>query len=201
MRRGTILRVSQSRSKFVGRLGSALRTGAPVTVVRKYLDESETSGFVIAVLDDWVVLQDYIGGAHLDAVVLLRLDQVTSVKMHADTDYLMRAVAGLGVPLETFDCPSDGSVGELLRVIAARAELAAVRLETPKGEWFNIGKIKRIGGKRLDLHFIGRDGVWVDFVEAWKLRDITRLEFGGLYIRALEQFGDPMPQTVKRIKR
>ena len=65
----------------------------------------------------------------------------------------------------------------------------------------DIAPRARIGKKRLDLHYIGRDGIWSDFVDAWKLKDITRIEFGGLYIRALEQFGEPMPQVEKRLKR
>lgn len=193
--------MSQSRNKILGRLNSALNSGEPVKIVRKHLDESETPGFVIAVLEDWVVIQDFIGGAHLDDVVLLRLDKVTKVQAHGDSEYLVRAVAGLGVPFATFECAPDASVRDLLRIVDARAEFVAVRLETSKDYWFNIGKIKRIGKRRLDLHFVGRDGVWVDFVEAWKLRDITRIEFGGLYISALERFADSMPPTKKRLKR
>ena len=89
----------------------------------------------------------------------------------------------------------------MLRLIDDRAEFVCVYLETRKDYWLLIGKVLRIGEKRLDLHFIGRDGVWSDFVEAWKLKDITRIEFGGRYIQALEQFGDSMPLGAKRVKR
>ncbi len=170
-------------------------------VRRKHLNAYETSGFVVAVLDDWVVLHELADGPYLDCVLLLRLDHVTKVKPCSDHDYLTRSVAGLGEPIAEFQCASRATAGDLLRLIDPRAELVCVYLETRKGYWLNVGKIRRIGKNRLDLHFIGRDGVWVDFVEAWKLKDITRIEFGGRYIRALERFGDPEPVVVRRRKR
>lgn len=191
----------QSRSKIVRGLMAAQQNQVPVTIRRKHLDVDETSGFVVAVLDDWVVAQDLSDAVHLDATVLLRLDSVTKVEPHQDQAYVSRAVAGLGEPITEFQCSPDATTGDLLRVIAESTELVGAHLESPDGDWINFGKIHRIGNKRLDLQFIGRDGVWVDFVEAWKLKNITRIEFGGRYIRALEQFGDPMPSVVRRQKR
>jgi hypothetical protein len=172
-----------------------------VTVHRKHLNNDETLGLVIVVLDDWVVLQVLAAGPYLDDVVLLRLDYVTKVRPCSDGAYLARAVAGLGEPLAEFECASDVTVGGLLRLIESRVELVCVYGETRQDYWLCLGSIHRIGRKRLDLHFIGRDGVWVDFVDALKLKDITRIEFGGRYIRALERFGDAAPVVVRRVKR
>ncbi|MCL3838196.1 hypothetical protein [Aeromicrobium duanguangcaii] len=197
--------MAQSRSKIVRRLTRAQQEQAPVTVRRNRLDCHEDTGFVLALTDDWVVLHA-LDGVYLDDVVLLRLDLVTKVDPGWDGDgfgesYLRRAVAGSGVPLESFECPDDASVSDLLRIVDQRAQLVGVHLESPVGDWINVGTIHRIGTKRLDLQFIGRDGVWVDFVEAWRLRDITRIEFGGRYIGALERFGDPIPPVTESRKR
>lgn len=193
--------MTQSRSKITRRLTESLRTQAPATVRRTKLDWDETTGFVLALTDDWVVLHQ-VDGVYLDEVVLLRLDLVTKVELEAfDDAYIRRAVDGIGEPIEIFDCPTDASVGDLLRIVAQRADLVGVHLESPEGDWINVGRIHRVGKKRLDLQFIGRDGVWVDFVDAWRLRDITRIEFGGRYIGALERFGDPRPSVSTRKKR
>lgn len=193
--------MSQSRAKIVRRLEKAQRDRTPVTVGRKDLEFDRTSGFVVAVLHDWVVLQDLADAVHLDDVVLLRLDGVTKVKRHQDAKYVARAVAELGEALAEFDCPADATTADLLRAISTRADLVAIILETPDDFWFNIGRIQRVGNKRLDLHYIARDGVWADFVDAWKLEDITRIEFGGRYIRALERFGESRPADQPRVKR
>jgi hypothetical protein len=193
--------MSQSRSKIVHCLTVAKQDQQPVTVRRKHLDADMDSGFVLAITDEWVIFQDLAESVGLDAVVLLRLDHVTKVEPHENRAFVNRAVAGLGVPLAEFECPPEASTGDLLRLVTARAGLVCIYLETRDDYWLNIGRVLRIAEKRMDLHFIGRDGVWADFVDSWKLSDITRIEFGGRYIQALEEFGEParaVKETVKR---
>lgn len=190
-----------SRTKVVHRLTRAQERQRPVTIHRKHLDADVTSGFVLTVLEEWVVIQDLLVGAHLDAVVLLRLDQVTKVKKHDNCAFVRRAVAGHGVRPAGFECPQDATTGDLLRLADTRSDLICTYLETRDSYWLNIGKVLRIGNKRLDLHFIGKDGVWADFAESWKLTDITRIEFGGRYIQALEKFGEPAPEVTKTVRR
>lgn len=179
----------------------AQRDQQPVTIRRKHLDADQLSGFVIALLDDWVVCQVLAENIYLDSVVLLRLDYVTKVEPHGDRAFVSRGVAGLAVPLAEFDCPNDVSTGDLLRLVDERSALICVYLETRRDYWLNVGKVLRIGPKRLDLHFIGRDGVWASIVESWKLKNITRIEFGGRYIGALESYGEPRPDVKKIVKR
>lgn len=193
--------MSQSQSKIVRHLTSAQQTRKPVTVLRKGLEFDETSGFVISVMDEWVVIRELNDMVYLDDYVLLRLDYVTRVETLSERPYVERAVAGLGVELGEFVCAPNISTADLLRLVNQRADLVGMYLENRKSYWFMIGKVLRIGNKRLDLHYIGREGGWTKFVEAWKLKVITRIEFGGRYIRALEQFGEPMPSVTKRVKR
>ena len=188
------------KKKALRRLTSARDHKTPVTVTREDLDAYETSGFVIALTNDWVVLHA-LDGAYLDGVTLLRLDLVTNVRAHQDEAYVTRATDGLGVPLASFECEPDATVAELLEGVSTRGEIVGVDLESRDGDWVNYGKIHHIGKHRVDLQYIGRGGDWMDFVDAWKLREITRIEFGGRYIRALELFGDPRPEVLSRKKR
>lgn len=195
--------MSQSRKKILERLDAALRDRSPVTIRRERLDIDATSGFIVAITEDWVVMQDLTQGVYLDDFVALRLDLVTRVESFRakEKKYVIRAVAGLGVPVRDFECASDASIGDLLAIADTLVEIVGVHVESPKGgDWINFGKIHRIGKKRLDLQFIGRDGDWVDYTDRWRLKDITRLEFGGRYGMALEKFGDPMPPS-KRTRR
>lgn len=170
-------------------------------VRRKYQDDDETPGFVIAVLDDWVVLHELVNGPHLNDVVLLRLDLVTKVEAMWGQDYLTRGVTGLGKPIAELECAPDATVADLLRIVVARSKFVCVYLESREDYWLALGKVLRIGPKRLDLHYVENDGTWADFVERWRLKDITRIEFGGRYIQALEQFSEPMPTVSERVKR
>ena len=193
--------MTQSRRKIQQRLTTAWQQQGPVTVRRKQLDADRTDGYVLAITDEWVVLQDFVEAVCLDSVVLLRLDHVTKVERHDNEAYVKRAVAGLKVPRAEFVCPVDAPIGDLLRLIDRRAKLVCVYVETRDDYSVLVGRILRIGGKRLHLHFIGRDGVWSDFTESWNLKAITRIEYGGRYLKALEQFGEQMPAVTKHRKR
>ena len=193
--------MSQSRHKITRRLTRAQQDQQPVTVLRKHLDQNRTSGFVVAVTDNWVVLQDLEDAVYLDALVFLRLDHVTKVTLHDNDVYVSRAVAGLGVLLADFTCPRGATTGDLLRLADQRASLVCIYIETRRDYDLLIGEVIRIGPKRLDLHFIGRDGVWTDFIDSWKLTDISRIEIGGRYIETLEKFGDPRPAVTKVVRR
>lgn len=188
--------MSQSRRKIIRRLTRAQQDQQPVTVIRKHLDQDRTSGFVVAVIDDWVVLHD-LDVVYLDALVILRLDQVTKVMLHDNLGYVTRAVAGLGVPVEEFTCPQDATTDDLLRLADQRGSLVCIYIETRRDYDLLIGEILHIGKNRLDLHFVGRDGVWADFVDSLKLKDVTRIEIDGRYIEALEKFGEPRPAVTK----
>ena len=193
--------MSQFANKIAVALTSPQRDRQPVTIRRKYLDVDETSGFVVAVAKDWVVMHDLVQTVYLDDLVFLRLDHVTKVEPHQDQAYVSRAVAGLGEPIKEFVCAPDASISDLLAAIAERQEWSEFTSRSSEGDWINFGRIRRIGNKRLHLQFIGRDGVWVDSVDAWKLKDITRLEVGGRYAQALDRFGDPIPAATSRKKR
>lgn len=185
--------MSQSRDKILRRLAKAQEDRTPVTIHRKDADFELTHGFVLAQSADWVVLHELEDTVYLDGFVLLRLDQVTKVTRGADTPYVRRAVDALGLSVHEFECAPDAGVRDLLLLATQRVELVGIRMEEWEGEPLFIGKVRRVGRKKLHLQFIGSDGVWVDSVDAWKLQDITRIEFGGRYVRALERFGDPMP--------
>lgn len=185
--------MSQSRDKILRRLEAAHRKRTPVTIHRKDVDLELTHGFVLARSADWVVLHELEDTVYLDGFVVLRLDQVSKVTRGKDTPYVRRAVDGLGLSVHEFECAPDAGVRDLILLAAQRVELIGIRMEEWEGEPLFIGKVRRVGRKKLDLQFIGSDGMWVDDVDAWKLKDVTRIEFGSRYIRALERFGDPMP--------
>ena len=100
-----------------------------------------------------------------------------------------------------FECTSDVTTRELLELVSRRAELAWVDLET-KQDFANVlGKILRVGAKRFDMHFVRRDGTWADIVDSWKLKEVTRIAFGGRYITAFERYGEPWPNADQVMKR
>lgn len=178
-------------------LTDSLAQRSPVLVIRADRDSYRDEGYVIGLTSEWVVLHS-LDAAHLDAVVLLRLDLVTSAEPLHAAEFVQRAQQSLGTLPASFDCePTDTTVG-LLRRVDAAAGLICIRLELWDDFSLYIGKVRRIGRKRLDLQAISAQGTWDDHSNRWTIDDITRIEFGGRYITSLERWGDPVPAAPKR---
>lgn len=151
-----------------------------------------------------VALQVLRKGFHLDDIVLLRLDHIKNVKFHPNRDFVSRVVAALGVPIKEFERAPDGTTSDLLRTVAERAELVCLYQESREFHWFQIGMIQKVGSKRLEMHGIEDDGTWYENSGLRSLKRITRVEFGGRGVAALERFGEEMPpasaESTRRMK-
>ncbi|MDF9715685.1 hypothetical protein INN71_09725 [Nocardioides sp. ChNu-153] len=181
------------QSKIRRRLESSLTDGRIATVVRDDFELTMTDGFVVTLTDDWVVLHELADGVHLDDLVMLRLSDVSRVWFRDDDPYHHRAINGLGSTVATFECPPEAGLIDMLNAAAFKADIFAIRMETLRDEPLAIGRLVKLGKKRLTLHFVGRDGVWAPETERWRHRDITRIEVGGRYLDALNRFADPYP--------
>ncbi|GAA1726359.1 hypothetical protein [Aeromicrobium alkaliterrae] len=194
--------MATSRKKMLRLLEESLENRTPVLVLRREVDAYRTEGIVIGLTSTWVVVLDLVDGVYPDGVVMLRLDLLRKVERSHKSDYIERAHADLGVAPVPFGCQRDDTTRELLQAVEARGGLMNVHLELWNDGAMYLGKIRRVGQKRLDLQFINPNGVWDDWSDRWRLDRITRIECGGRYVEALEQWGDPVPAPPKtRVKR
>lgn len=189
--------MAKSAQKIRRVLSDALERRSPVLVFRGDLESSRDEGYVVALTADWVALHT-LDAAELDAVVLLRLDLVTLAEPLRATAFVERAQQALGTLPASFDAAPHDEVTDLLRQVEAQANLVCIHLEEWDESSLFIGKVRRIGRKRLDLQFISAQGTWDDYTDRWPIEDITRIEFGGRYITALEKWGDPVPPEAPR---
>jgi hypothetical protein len=180
-------------SKIHRRLDESLRDRRIVTVVRDAFEIAMTVGFVIAITDGWVVLHSLDDGVYLDEIVMLRLEDISRVWFRDDDAYHHRAIESLGEAIAVFDCDSDANTIELLQAASSIADVFAIHMEVLEGEPLAVGRLIELRNKSIELHYVGRDGVWADESERWKYRHITRIEVGGRYLGALNTFADPFP--------
>lgn len=183
-------------SKIRRRLDLSLSSRRIATVVRDKFEIDMTDGFVIAVTDHWVVLHALDDGVYLDDIVMLRLQDVSGVLFRDDNAYHHRAVAGMSDAIAAFGFDAGVGAADLLKAVSPEGDILAIHLETLKGEPLVIGRVIRLRRKSFELHYVGRDGVWAKDAERWRYRDITRIEFGGRYLQALNRFADPYPLPI-----
>lgn len=179
-------------TKIDRRLVRSMEDGRIATIVRDAFDLTFTDGFVIAMTGDWVVLHS-LDGVYLDGIVMLRRQDISRVLFRDDDAYHHRAIAASGEKVTEFTCGDGGGAPELLSAADDRADIVAVHFEVLEGEPLIVGRLIDLRKKSFDLHFVGRDGVWVDDVDRWRYRDLTRIEVGGRYLDALNKFADPYP--------
>lgn len=78
-------------SKVRRRLRESLTDGRIVTAVRDDFELATTDGYVIAFTNDWVVLHALNDGVYLDAIVMLRLKDISRALFRDDDPYHHRA--------------------------------------------------------------------------------------------------------------
>lgn len=182
-------------SKVRRRLRESLIDGRIVTAVRDDFELAMTDGYVIALTNDWVVMHALDDGVYLDAVVMLRLEDISRAWFRDDDPYHHRAVAGLNESVTSFEIDASANTIELLAKASEQADIFGLNFETLKGEPLSIGRLGDMRRKSFDMHYVGRDGVWADDVDRWKYRDVTRIEVGGRYLNALNRFADLRPDA------
>lgn len=183
------------KSKIRRRLQKSLDNRRIATVVRDDFDLRSTSGFVIALTQDWVVVHALNAGVYLDEVAFLRLQDVSKVWFRDDDAYHHRAVDDLGQSTATVDCPDDADVRQMLSIASAHGDVLAVYTEVVDDDALFVGRLIKLRKKSFDLHFVGRDGVWVDELDRHRYKDVTRIEVGGRYLDALSTYADPYPEA------
>lgn len=120
-------------SKVRRRLTDSLDNGRIVAAVRDAFDGSMTDGFVIALTDNWVVIHDLDNGVYLDAVVMLRLKDISRVLFRDDDAYHHRAIADLGKSVAVFECDDHACTSDLVDVASDRGSIFAIRMEKLTG--------------------------------------------------------------------
>ncbi|VXC04150.1 hypothetical protein [Aeromicrobium sp. 9AM] len=190
--------MAMSRDKVVERLQTAQRKQFPVRVRRRKLVDHPMYGYIVGVAKRWVVVQELQDAVYVDGYHVLRIKDITSVKNDRDAEYVERAVSQLGRPTPGFTIPHDARTRDVLEAAARHAPLIGVHGEQYEGEPLLIGKLGRLGKKKLDLLFIDPRGRWEDSPRRWRYAEVTRVEIESRYISALERFGDPVPPSVIR---
>lgn len=82
---------------------------------------------------------------------------------------------------------------EALLAAGAHSPLICVHFEAEDDGLLLIGKVTDCDDTTFEMMLINPGGIWTDDSNSWSLSDVTRIEFGDRYTKALERFGDPYP--------
>lgn len=165
------------RKKLLVRFASALERGT----VNGYVLDIGPKFFLIALVSD---------GLRPNGYQCYRLADVRKLQVPDKFARFHEAVLKKrGIPFPKKPPVDVSSIENLLHTANRAYPLITIHREKtdPSACW--IGRVVDLGGGRVTLLEIGPDASWDDELEAHRLSEITRIDFGGDYENALQLIG------------
>lgn len=167
----------------------------PLRILRDAGGARTEFGVVVGLFEEWVVLAELREGVLRDGYVAFR---TSSIKRAQVFDTFLGFVRDNNEwppqsPFLTADLSDSGS---LIRAALDTEGVVSLYREDKHPDQLLIGVPVRWSKKHLWLFTINEHGQWEIFLDRFRLRDITRIGFGGVYERAVSATAGPMPEEV-----
>lgn len=179
------------------RLEKAAAKQRLVRIDRRPRHADRIDGFVVAVGERWALVQSTAEGGHFDALVAIRVKDVTKVRKDRTFEERFARTLPTWPPTAPPDVRLD-STRRLIKSIRHLAPLVAIEQEQRRGgvQWIGAP----VGEYRgwLMLHEVRPDGSWSDEPLGYRFKRITKVEVGGRYKDALAAVMAPSPSTASR---
>ncbi|MBC7808153.1 MAG: hypothetical protein H7145_18640 [Akkermansiaceae bacterium] len=173
-----------TRKQNVKRLTAALYGGEIVDYQTHCEQEFHEYGFVFGLNDDFVLIQNVSKDVFLDGYSVLPVREIKSVIVGKET-FLPRGLAHFdekpsapsGICLD--DSPS------LLASADVHFPLVSLEVGRKKPGCLFVGRVADLKNRYVMLRQITSEAKWEETPRKYRLRDITRVDFGGRYEAAL----------------
>jgi hypothetical protein len=183
---GVIPKMADARST---NLATALRDKTLVKFIRPF-EDGGVHGYVLDIGPRWFLLALVGDGIRFNGFQCFRLSDVR--KLHVPHPYASFAEAALkkrGECLPKKPRISVASVEELLLSASREFPLVTIHREKVDADVCEIGRVVQVTDGRVSLLEINPDATWEAEPNTYRLRDITRIDFGGEYEEALQLVG------------
>ena len=165
-----------------------------VRILRTIRGADKIEGFVLKIGAEWLLVHNLDPEIFLDGHVALRLRDVRNVKPLASASFTARALQHFGDRPRMPGRVDLTSTRTVIESASRRFPLVTVHVERRNPTVCYIGVPVDINSKTLRLRHITPDADWEKDPINYPLRDITRVEIGGHYERALLAVGGRPPK-------
>jgi hypothetical protein len=178
------------------RLRDALESQDLVWIKRTGRGWDRRGGYVLQVGPGWLLMATPDDRVRPDGYSLLRVKDLASVSRGKSQDRLFRRSLEMHGDWPP-QAPAAGvdltSVGDLVRSLSSQFQLISVFTEEIRPTVCFIGAVIRVTDRSLYMVDVTTQGEWEATVTCRKLRDITRIDVGGGYERALAEVAGSVP--------
>lgn len=156
------------------------------------VEEGSVEGYVLATGPRFFLLALVEDNARFNGFQCLRLQDVRNLQVPAKhARFIKAALKVRGERRPRLPSVVVDSVQEILRTAGRAFPLITIHRETVTPEVCHIGRVATVSDSQVSLLEIGPDADWDDETTSYRTREITRVDFGGIYEEALWQVGGP----------
>jgi hypothetical protein len=156
--------------------------------VGRVWSEGTFEGYAAGVADTWAALHVLNPNIYLDGFAAVRLDDVTSLEPRGGPETFAARSLALDDRWPPPPLPEDvdlTSVRRILTTAARRYHLVSIYIERDDPGVVFVGRVAGLTPKTLNLLELDAHAAWLREPSAWRLDEITRVDFGGEYQRRL----------------
>jgi hypothetical protein len=179
-------------SRTASQLTKFMRNRQFVRFTRRF-EQGSVRGYVLDVGPRFFLLASQGDEIRFDGFSCFRLGDVNGLRPDPYAAFAEAALKRLRVPMPKKPKVSVVSIGELLLSASKAFPLLTIHRETVDPDVCWIGKIKEVQRGQVSLLEIGPDAKWDREPTAYRMNEITSVEFGGEYERALHLVGGNPP--------
>jgi hypothetical protein len=176
---------------------SELKTAAAhaelVRIVRSIRGADKLEGSILETGSEWLLMHELNTELFLDGHVAVRVADVRSVKPLGSSSFPARALRHYGEKPRRPGLVKLTSARTVIESASRRFPLVTIHVERRDPAVCYIGVPLRITSRSLRLREITPEAQWEDKPRTYRLGDITQVEIGGRYQRALLAVGGRPP--------
>jgi hypothetical protein len=170
-------------------LNAAAASVALVRILRTIRGADSVDGFVLKIGAEWLLLQNLDPGMFLDGHVSLRVRDIRRVKPLPSGSFAARALQHYGDRPRMPGRVDLSSTRTLIESSSRRFPLVTIHVERRDPSVCYIGVPVDVNSRTLRLREITPDADWENEPRSYRLADVTRVDIGGRYERALLAVG------------
>ena len=186
---GSIVAVKAGSDSIRAKLAAAAANTELVRVVRSIRRADKLEGFVLKIGAEWLLLHVLNPAMFLDGHVAVRVSDVRSVKTLGSDSFAARALRHYGDKPRKLGKVELRSTKAVIASASKTFSLVTIHIEQRDPSVCYIGMPVALSTRALRLREISSEARWDDEPTTYWLRDVTRVDIGGRYERALLAVG------------
>ncbi|MDJ0848300.1 MAG: hypothetical protein QNK04_07990 [Myxococcota bacterium] len=176
-------------------LESACADAMVVRITRGEFEDEGDLAYIGGLGNELMLLLCISKEIHFDGFAVVRIADVTHLDApHDHADFVAEALRRRGESVATAPAVSLLGMAAAVRTAGRIFPLVTLFREEADSDVCHIGKVVEVGDERVHLVEIDPDARWDEETTAYRVSEVTRVDFGGRYEEALVLVGGEPPR-------